>query len=52
MDIPLFQAALTHATDGYTVQWRITDGATEVHKVDDLMAALDILRERIWPTAG
>jgi hypothetical protein len=48
MDIPLFQAALTHATDGFTVSW-VTDSAAEVHKVDDLMAALEILRTKIWP---
>jgi hypothetical protein len=47
MDIPLFQACLTHAADGYTVSW-ITDHTTDAAQFDDLMAALEFLRAKIW----
>jgi hypothetical protein len=50
MDIPLFQAAITHATDGFTASW-IQDGASEVYQADDLMAVLTFLQEKLWPKA-
>ncbi len=48
IDIPLFQAALTHATDGYTVSW-IQGGTCEVYQTSDLMAALEIFKSKLWP---
>ena len=48
MELPLFQAALTHAIDGFHVSW-IQDGTEQVYLAHDLMTALEILRTKLWP---
>ncbi len=47
MDIPLFQAALSHTTDGYAAQW-IVGGNIELFQADDLMTVLQFLQGKIW----
>lgn len=48
MPEPIYMAALVAYADHFTVTW-IQDGLTEINEAPDLMAALDILKERMWP---
>jgi len=48
MDLPLFQATLTHAVDGFHVRW-VQNGMEQLYLAHDLMSALEILRTKLWP---